>query len=83
MKTTLAIITATAAAVTLALTPAQPDVIVLEHDPDLRAICVGQLLNHDQHQITMDNVIGTLNYTDRYYGGPCAALDHYNLEGWY
>lgn len=57
--------------------------VVLEHDPDARAVCVGQLLDHDGMDHTFASIIGTLNYTDRHYGGPCAALEHLDLHGWY
>ena len=57
--------------------------VVLEHDPDARAVCVGQLLDHQNEPHTFASIIGTLNYTDQQYGGPCAALTHYELHGWY
>jgi len=55
----------------------------IDTDPDQRAACLQQLLDHDQHATTTGTVIGTLNYTDRWYGGPCQALDHLRLKGWY
>lgn len=55
----------------------------IETDPDLRADCVMQLLNLEQEPFTAGYIIGTLNYTDRHYGGPCAALEHYRTHGWY
>ena len=54
-----------------------------EHDPDLRADCVMQLLILDQEPMNAGMIIGTLNYTDKQYGGPCAALEHRRIHGWY
>lgn len=54
-----------------------------EHDPDLRADCVMQLLTLDQEPLNTGMIVGTLNYTDKQYGGPCAALDHRIQNGWY
>jgi len=55
----------------------------IETDQDRRALCLEQLLDHDQQDTTTGTVIGTLNYTDRWYGGPCSALDHLRTSGWY
>lgn len=54
-----------------------------EHDPDLRDACLHQLLTIDQEPLTAGTIVGTLNYVDRQYGGPCAALDHRLENGWY
>ena len=59
------------------------DPVILEHDPDQRAACVQQLLAHHHEPSTFASIIGTLNYTDSQYGGPCAALDHLLTHGWY
>jgi len=69
--------------ITLALGNYDDGPVVLEHDPDQRAVCVGQLLDLDQEPHTFGTIVGTLNYTDRYYGGPCAALEHRLAQGWY
>ena len=69
--------------ITLASGDYTDDPVVLEHDPDARAVCVGQLLAHPGEPMTFASIVGTLNYTDRHYGGPCAALDHLDLHGWY
>lgn len=84
MKTATALIVAIGAALTLALAPYSSEQPVrLESDPDQRAACIGQLLALDQEPVTAGYVVGTLNYTDRYYGGPCAALEHRLEHGWY
>lgn len=84
MKTVTALLIAIGAALTLAFAPySSVGPVVLESDPDERAVCVGQLLALDGEPITAGYVVGTLNYTDRYYGGPCAALEHRLARGWY
>jgi len=84
MKTATALAIALAAAATLAFAPySSVGTVRLEHDPDKRAVCVGQLLALDGEAVTAGMVVGTLNYTDRYYGGPCAALEHRLERGWY
>jgi len=57
--------------------------VVLEHDPIQREACLYQLLTAEQQPLTAGTIIGTLNYVDRQYGGPCAAHDHYLERGWY
>lgn len=57
--------------------------VLIEHDPDLRADCVHQLLILDHEPLTYATIVGTLNYTDKQYGGPCAALEHRHDHGWY
>ena len=69
--------------ITLASGNYTDDAVVLEHDPDARAACVAQLLANHNEQMTFASIVGTLNYTDQQYGGPCAALTHYELHGWY
>ena len=69
--------------ITLSLGNYDDDPVVLEHDPDERAACVQQLLAHDGEPHTFASIVGTLNYTDKQYGGPCAALTHLELHGWY
>lgn len=69
--------------ITLALGNYDDGPVVLEHDPDRRAVCVGQLLDLDREPHTFGTIVGTLNYTDRHYGGPCAALEHKLQQGWY
>lgn len=66
----------------LAIQPSPADHRI-ETDPDQRAVCVGQLLALEQEPVTMEYVVGTLNYTDLEYGGPCAALEHRLEHGWY
>ena len=83
MRTALAITIALAAAASLAMAKPTPGATRQEHDPDTRAVCVTQLLTIDGDPLEAGYVIGTLNYTDRYYGGPCAALEHYMEHGWY
>jgi len=79
-----AAIIAIAAAAALALAPYDPtDPVVLEHDPAQRDTCLYQLLTAEQQPLTAGTIIGTLNYVDRQYGGPCAAYDHYRDRGWY
>lgn len=68
---------------TLALGNYDDRPVVLEHDPDSRAVCVGQLLDRTDEPHTFANIIGTFNYADQQYGGPCAALTHYEIHGWY
>lgn len=79
----IALVTA-AAAVLLAMTPVRAQ-RQLETDPDERARCVGILLVAEGSRTVPEAgiVIGTLNYTDKHYGGPCAALEHYLEHGWY
>lgn len=84
MKNAIALVIAASAALTLAFAPySDPHPVILEHDPDERAVCVGQLLALDREPVTFEYVVGTLNYTDDRYGGPCAALDHRLEHGWY
>jgi len=79
-----AVLIAIAAAAALAFAPYDPaDPVVLEHDPDQRDICLYQLLTAEQQPFTAATIIGTLNYVDRQYGGPCGAYDHYLDHGWY
>jgi hypothetical protein len=84
MTKVIAAAIALAAAASLAMTKHTPAMTRQEHDPDQRAVCVWQLLSHDG-ETTFDAgmVIGTLNYTDKRYGGPCAALEHLLVHKWY
>lgn len=79
-----AALVALGAAAALAFAPYHPDdPVVLEHDPAQRDTCLYQLLTAEHQPLTAGTIIGTLNYVDRHYGGPCAALDHYTEHGWY
>jgi len=84
VKTLTAVLIAVTAALTLAFAPYDPDApIVLEHDVKARDVCLAQLLAFDDAPYTAGTIIGTLNYVDRQYGGPCAAVDHYLEHRWY
>lgn len=80
---------AIAGAASLAFAPTVPDqgtMIRLEHDPDQRADCLLDLLRDEGHYNTLpswDYMNAVLNYTDRHYGGPCAAARHLAQHGYY
>lgn len=60
-----------------------PSLVVLEHDIEQRDHCLYQLLDATDEPLIAGIIIGTINYVDRHYGGPCAAWDHYREHGWY